>query len=50
MTEIQIALARVRETIRLDPSLPWTETLVCDFPEKIELEDVDDDLSRELAL
>lgn len=33
----------------LDPSLPWTETLVVSHPEKIEV-DVDDDLNRELAL
>jgi len=45
----QVALQRVRETIRLDPSLPWTESLVCDYPDKIEVEDVNDDLNRELA-
>lgn len=42
------ALRRIRETIQLDPSLPWTETLVISFPETVEA-DVDDDLNRELA-
>ncbi|KAG9316015.1 eukaryotic rRNA processing protein EBP2-domain-containing protein [Chiua virens] len=42
------ALRRIRETIQLDPSLPWTETLVVPFPETIDV-DVDDDLNRELA-
>ncbi|KIJ64561.1 hypothetical protein HYDPIDRAFT_90380 [Hydnomerulius pinastri MD-312] len=42
------ALRRIRETIQLDPSLAWTETLVVPFPETIEV-DVDDDLNRELA-
>ena len=43
------ALRRIRESIQLDPSLPWTETLVVPFPETIQV-DVDDDLNRELAL
>ncbi|KAG2069729.1 eukaryotic rRNA processing [Suillus decipiens] len=42
------ALRRIREAIRLDPSLPWTETLVISCPQVIEV-DVDDDLNRELA-
>ncbi|KAG6376869.1 hypothetical protein JVT61DRAFT_895 [Boletus reticuloceps] len=45
----QVALRRIRETIQLDPSLPWTETLVVSYPETIDV-DVDDDLNRELAL
>ncbi|KAI9568511.1 eukaryotic rRNA processing, partial [Boletus coccyginus] len=39
---------RIRETIQLDRSLPWTETLVVPFPETIDV-DVNDDLNRELA-
>jgi len=42
------ALRRIRETIQLDPSLPWTETLVVSYPETIDV-DVNDDLNRELA-
>ncbi|KAI6030447.1 eukaryotic rRNA processing [Pisolithus orientalis] len=42
------ALRRIRETIQLDPSLPWTETLVVTYPETIDV-DVNDDLNRELA-
>ncbi|KAN0125325.1 Eukaryotic rRNA processing protein EBP2 domain containing protein [Lactarius tabidus] len=44
----KIALERIRDTIKLDPSLPWTETLAVSFPETIDV-DVDDDLNRELA-
>jgi len=44
----KIALERIRDTIKLDPSLPWTETLVISYPESIDV-DVDDDLNRELA-
>ncbi|TFK42423.1 eukaryotic rRNA processing protein EBP2-domain-containing protein [Crucibulum laeve] len=44
----KIALERIRETIQLDPSLPWTETLVLSYPETINVS-VDDDLNRELA-
>jgi rRNA-processing protein EBP2 len=44
------AMKRIRENFQLDPSLPWTETLVCTYPENIEVEDVNDDLNRELAL
>ncbi|EKM79510.1 hypothetical protein AGABI1DRAFT_114057 [Agaricus bisporus var. burnettii JB137-S8] len=44
----QVALERIRQTIQLDPSLPWTETLVVTYPQKIEV-DVNDDLNRELA-
>jgi len=47
--DLQIALDRIRETIQLDPSLPWTETLVLSCPETIDV-DVHDDLNRELAL
>lgn len=45
----QIAMERIRETIQLDPKMPWTETLVVTYPETIDV-DVDDDLNRELAL
>ncbi|TFK52689.1 Ebp2-domain-containing protein [Heliocybe sulcata] len=44
----KIALERIRDTIKLDPSLSWTETLSISYPEKIEV-DVDDDLNRELS-
>ncbi|KAI9508749.1 eukaryotic rRNA processing [Russula earlei] len=44
----KIALERIRDTIKLDPSLPWTETLMISFPETIDV-DVNDDLNRELA-
>ncbi|KAJ7464751.1 eukaryotic rRNA processing protein EBP2-domain-containing protein [Mycena galericulata] len=43
-----VALARIRDTIQLDRSFPWTETLVLSYPESIEV-DVNDDLTRELA-
>ncbi|KAJ6460396.1 eukaryotic rRNA processing protein EBP2-domain-containing protein [Mycena vitilis] len=43
-----VALARIRETIQLDKSFPWTETLVVSYPQAIEV-DVNDDLNRELA-
>ena len=33
----------------MDPSFPWTETLVLSYPETIDV-DVNDDLNRELAL
>ena len=45
----QVALERIRETIQLDPSLPWTETLVLSYPQTIDV-DVNDDLNRELSL
>jgi len=41
-------LERIRESIQLDPSFPWTETLVLSYPETIDV-DVNDDLNRELA-
>ncbi|KAI0770082.1 eukaryotic rRNA processing protein EBP2-domain-containing protein [Fomes fomentarius] len=44
----KIAMERIRGTIALDPSLPWTETLTVTYPETIDV-DVDDDLNRELA-
>ncbi|KAJ3771288.1 eukaryotic rRNA processing [Lentinula raphanica] len=44
----EVALARIRETMQLDPSLPWTETLVMSYPQTIDV-DVNDDLNRELA-
>ncbi|KZP31617.1 Ebp2-domain-containing protein [Athelia psychrophila] len=44
----KIALERIRETIQLDPSLPWTETLAVSYHETIDV-DVNDDLNRELA-
>ncbi|KIM89209.1 hypothetical protein PILCRDRAFT_813133 [Piloderma croceum F 1598] len=43
-----VALERIRDTIQLDPSLPWTETLAVSYSETIDA-DVDDDLKRELA-
>ena len=45
----QIAMERIRSTIALDPSLPWTDTLTVTYPESIDV-DVEDDLNRELAL
>lgn len=42
-------MERIRSTIALSPSLPWTETLTVTYPESISV-DVDDDLNRELAL
>ncbi|KAK2465398.1 hypothetical protein APHAL10511_002752 [Amanita phalloides] len=42
------ALERIREAIKLDSVLPWTETLTVIYPQKIEV-DVEDDLQRELA-
>ncbi|KAI0647869.1 eukaryotic rRNA processing protein EBP2-domain-containing protein [Trametes meyenii] len=44
----KIALERIRSTIALPSSLPWTETLAVTYPESIEV-DVEDDLNRELA-
>ncbi|KAI0043949.1 Ebp2-domain-containing protein [Auriscalpium vulgare] len=44
----KIALERIRDLIKLDESLPWTETLVLSYPETIDV-DVNDDLNRELA-
>ncbi|KAJ2934764.1 hypothetical protein H1R20_g2353, partial [Candolleomyces eurysporus] len=44
----KVALERIRETIALDPSLPWTETLAVTYPHTIEV-DVTDDLNREVA-
>ncbi|KAI0729590.1 eukaryotic rRNA processing [Fomitopsis betulina] len=44
----KIALERIRDTIKLPSSLPWTETLAVTYSETIEA-DVDDDLKRELA-
>ncbi|KAK0434612.1 eukaryotic rRNA processing protein EBP2-domain-containing protein [Armillaria borealis] len=44
-----VALARIHESIQLDTSLPWTETLVLSYPETIDV-DVNDDLNREVAL
>ena len=48
-TIVQVALERILDTIKLDPSLPWTETLVLTYPETIAV-DVNDDINRELAL
>ncbi|KAI9465387.1 eukaryotic rRNA processing [Lactarius psammicola] len=47
-TDNKIALERISDTIKLDPLLPWTETLTVSFPETIDV-DVNDDLNRELA-
>ncbi|GAW01069.1 Ebp2-domain-containing protein [Lentinula edodes] len=44
----EIALARIRESLQLDPSIPWTETLAVSYPHTIDV-DVNDDLNRELA-
>ncbi|KAF8867576.1 eukaryotic rRNA processing protein EBP2-domain-containing protein [Gymnopilus junonius] len=44
----KVALDQIQESIKLDPSLPWTETLVLSYPETIDV-DVNDDLNRELA-
>ncbi|KAG0704449.1 eukaryotic rRNA processing protein EBP2-domain-containing protein [Suillus ampliporus] len=33
-----VALRRIRETIQLDPSLPWTDTLVILYPQEIEVD------------
>ncbi|KIK69825.1 hypothetical protein GYMLUDRAFT_236298 [Collybiopsis luxurians FD-317 M1] len=44
----EVALARIRESMQLDPSLPWTETLAVSYPHTIDI-DVNDDLNRELA-
>ncbi|TCD68345.1 rRNA-processing protein and EBNA1-binding protein ebp2 [Steccherinum ochraceum] len=44
----KIALERIRDTIKLHPSMSWTETLTVTYPETIDV-DVDDDLNRELA-
>lgn len=49
MSVAQVALERIRETIKLDPSLPWTETLTISYPEVTDV-DVEDDLKREIAL
>lgn len=46
---VQVALDRIRDTIKLDPTLPWTETLALSYPEEITV-DVEDDLNREVAL
>ena len=47
--EGQVALERIRETIQLDPSLPWTETLVLSYPQTTGV-GVNDGLNRELSL
>ncbi|KAJ4482426.1 eukaryotic rRNA processing protein EBP2-domain-containing protein [Lentinula aciculospora] len=44
----EVALARIRENMQLDSSIPWTETLVMSYPHTIDV-NVDDDLNRELA-
>jgi len=44
----QLALKKIRESIQLDSSFPWTETLVLSYPETIDV-DVNDDLNREIA-
>ena len=45
----KVALERIRESIQLDPSLPWTETLTVTYPSTIDV-DANDDLKREVAL
>ncbi|KAF8513778.1 eukaryotic rRNA processing [Gautieria morchelliformis] len=42
------ALERIRDSIKLDPSLPWTETLTTTYPLVHDV-DVSDDLDRELS-
>lgn len=42
-------MERIRDTIKLDPSMAWTETLAVTYSETIDV-DVNDDLNRELAL
>ncbi|KAH9851738.1 eukaryotic rRNA processing protein EBP2-domain-containing protein [Lenzites betulinus] len=44
----KVAMERIRNSIALGPSLPWTETLAVTYPESINV-DVEDDLNRELA-
>ena len=39
----QLAMERIRDTIKLDPSLPWTETLTVTYPETIEVDHEDGD-------
>lgn len=43
------SLQRILDSFKLDAKLSWTETLSVTYPETIEA-DVEDDLSRELAL
>ena len=43
------ALSLILDTIRLDPSLPFTETLVTTYPNTHESIDPSDDLKRELS-
>ncbi|KAG9018697.1 hsp90 co-chaperone Cdc37 [Tulasnella sp. 427] len=43
------AMKRMRELIQLDPSLPWTETLVTTWPETHASIDPSDDLNREIS-
>ncbi|KAF9054851.1 eukaryotic rRNA processing protein EBP2-domain-containing protein [Panaeolus papilionaceus] len=43
-----VPLEQIRESFRLDPDMPWTETLSLSYPHAIEV-DVNDDLNRELA-
>ncbi|KAF8326985.1 eukaryotic rRNA processing protein EBP2-domain-containing protein [Cantharellus anzutake] len=49
ITIFQEALQRIRETIKLDPSLPWTDHLTLTYPEPLGITNPDDDLPRELA-
>ena len=45
---LQVALDRILDTIKLDPKIPWTETLVVTYPETIDV-DVEDDYRDYLA-
>ncbi|KAG9023648.1 rRNA-processing protein and EBNA1-binding protein ebp2 [Tulasnella sp. JGI-2019a] len=45
----KVALQRIRDTIKLDSTLPWTETLVTTYPETLDTVDHNDDLNREVA-
>ncbi|THH18364.1 hypothetical protein EW146_g2601 [Bondarzewia mesenterica] len=44
----KVALERILDTIKLDPSISWTETLIVSYPQTMDI-DVNDDLNRELA-
>ncbi|KAF9516432.1 hypothetical protein BS47DRAFT_1340762 [Hydnum rufescens UP504] len=44
-----VALQRIRETIKLDPSFTWTDTLALTYPDPLGVDDPDNDLERELA-
>ncbi|KAG8969510.1 rRNA-processing protein and EBNA1-binding protein ebp2 [Tulasnella sp. 419] len=45
----EVAIKRIRESIKLDPTMSWTETLTVTYPTTLDVTDPDDDLQRELA-